>query len=114
MTETVVRFQIDRNAVLKSISTEEYEAMEMAQDGDAKIYRLRPVLARFMVGEDGNLLEHGRAMRQLAKLPFEEFMRDVFPAFFKALQSAAVNPTSGDSLQPLSEANMQASPSLDG
>lgn len=114
MTETVVRFQIDRNSVFKSISTEEYEAMERAQDGDAKIYRLRPVLARFMVGEDGNILEHTRAMQTLAKLPFEEFMRDVFPAFFKTLQETAVPNQSGGSSQPPSEASTQASPSLDG
>jgi hypothetical protein len=111
---TVIRFQIDRNSVLKSISTEEFEAMEMAQDGDAKIYRLRPVLARFMVGEDGKIIEHVRAMRTLAKLPFEEFMQDVCPAFFKALQETAVpNPSGGSSKPPL-EADTLPSPSLPG
>ena len=108
MTDTVIRFQINRGEVMKAISTEEYEAMEMAQDGDAKIYRLRPVLARFMVNDKGEAIPHAAALRTLGKLPFDEFMRDVFPAFFKTLQETAVPNESGGSSKPPLEADLPA------
>jgi hypothetical protein len=100
-----IRFQINKETILKSISTEEWEAMEMAQDGEAKIYRLRPLLARFMVDDEGKPIEHKAALKTLGKLPFEEFMSDVFQAFFKALQGTAVNPQNGNSLSLPSAAN---------
>lgn len=95
---TVIRFRIDKETAPKSISTEEWEAFEMAQDGDVKIYRLRPVLARFLVDEQGQAIPHAQALRTLGKLPIEEFMTDVFSAFFDALKGAAVPKVNGNSL----------------
>lgn len=109
---TTVRFQINRETILKDISTEEWEAMEMAQDGEVKIYRLRPVLARFVVDEaTGKVMPQSLAMKKLGKIPFEEFMSDVFKAFFETLQNLAVPNTNGGSLNKPSEADGQTSES---
>jgi hypothetical protein len=104
----MIRFQINRDTVRTQISTEEWEAMERAQDGELRIYRLRPVLARFMVAEDGTPIPHAQALRELGKVPLEEFVTDVFGAFFKALQDTAVPKVSASLSSSPSEANMQA------
>lgn len=94
---------MDRGDTMKRISTDEYEALERASDGEVKIYRLRPVLARFMIDEAGNPIPHDMAMKQLGAMPFEEFMTDVFAAFFKTMQDLAVPNVNGNSSQSLSD-----------
>lgn len=111
---TAIRFQINRETIMHDITIEEWEAMERAQDGDAKIYRLRPVLARFVVGEDGKLIPQEQALKEMGKIPFDEFMKDVFTAFFDALKDSAVPNASGSSSKLPSEASTPASPSPDG
>jgi hypothetical protein len=106
---TTIRFQINEETAYKQIATEEWEAMERAQDGDVKIYRLRPVLARFMVDEEGKPLTQEQALKISGKMPFDEFMGDVFPAFFEALRSAAVPKANGNSSNQLSPASTPAS-----
>jgi hypothetical protein len=101
---TTVRFQINRETAGTIISTKEFEALEMAQDGDVKVYRLRPILARFMVDEEGKALTKAQAMRVTDDIPIAELMADVFPAFFRAIQDAAVPKASGNSSSLPSEA----------
>jgi hypothetical protein len=99
----MVRFQINKSTIAKEISTQEYEALEMAQDGDAKVYRLRPLVARFMVDDNGLPIPHAQAVRELGKLPLEEFLQDVVTAFTGALMETAIPKANGTQLRQPSE-----------
>src|SRR3989304_1560917 len=50
----MIRFLINREKL--GLTWEEYETIELAQEGDVKMRRLRPLVARFMVGEDNQPL----------------------------------------------------------
>ena len=108
---TVIRFRFDMND--RGLTWEDYETIEMAQDGVVKMHRLRPLVARFMTGENGQYLPHKQAMDVLGKLPLDE-VKDVFQKFTQAVQDAAVPNASGGSLPPPSEADTPVSPSPDG
>ena len=109
--ESTIRFKFDRNN--PGLTWEEYEAIEMAQDGELKMRQMRPLVARFMVDDKGQPIAHKQAMATLGKLPMEE-VRDVFTKFADALKDAAVPNGSGSSSLPPSEASTPASPSQDG
>ncbi len=109
-----IKFQVNKKTIQDEISTEEWEAMEMAQDGTPRIYRLRPILARFVLGDDGKIMTQADGLKLMAKMPLSEFMRDVFPAFFNALNGTAVPNTSGTpSMSPSTASSTQAA-SLSG
>src|SRR5215216_1712851 len=106
-----IRFQVNAKTFQDEISTEEWEAMEMAQDGQPRIYRLRPILARYVVGEDGKIMSQEGGLKVMAKIPLGEFLRDVFPAFFETLNGIAVPKATGTpSPLPLPVSSAVASP----
>ena len=100
MTDTVIRFKIDRDK--NNMTWEDYETIELAQEGEVKLRLLRPLVARFMVDENGNPIPHKDAMKTLASLPLVE-VRDVFTQFANAFRETAVPNPSGGSSKPPSE-----------
>ena len=71
------------------LTWEEYETIELAQEGEVKMRRLRPLVARFMVNENNEPLPHAQAVATLGKLPMDE-VREVFEAFINAMKEAAI------------------------
>ena len=95
---TKIKFRMSE-AMMNSLSTEEYEALERAQDGEVKMYRLRPVFARFVVDEDGMPVDHEKAMRMLGAVPITQ-IGEIVKGFMAALQGAVVPKESGNSSAP--------------
>lgn len=99
---------------VNNLNWEEYEVFERVQDGEAiKLYRLRPVLARFMVDDKVQPLKHEDAMKILSKIPMRE-IKDVVTRFMEGLQNSTVPKVNGDSLKSPSEVEPQASESPAG
>ena len=104
---TEVNFLVTKD-IFESLSLEEYEAFERAQDGDVKLYQMRPVLARFMVDEKNKAVPHAQAMKVLGKLPVSK-LRETMEKFMEAMREGTVpNVTGGPSSSP-SEASPQDS-----
>ena len=98
---------------IKDLTTEEYEALEMAMDGEIKMYRLRPVICRFVVNEDGSPMEHAVAMKMVGKIPVAR-MGEVMKGFTESLKERAVPKETGNSsVQPV-EQNVAEFPSPSG
>jgi hypothetical protein len=100
-----IRFQVNPKTIYREISTEEWEAMERAQDGKPRIYQLRPILARYVIDEEGKRLTQDQGMELMRKLPILDFLQDVFPAFFQTLRDGAVPKANGAALNSPSPAN---------
>lgn len=97
----IIHFHLTESLV-NALPEEDYEAIERAQDGDVKLYRLRPVMARFMVDENNQPVPFEQAMKQLGRvsLPqFAEFMK----TFASDMKEAAVPKVSGGSSLPPSD-----------
>lgn len=106
-----LRFKLNAEEI-KKWPEEDYEAIEMAQDGEVKFYRLRPIMARYLVDEAGKPLPKAIALKQLGKIPIDEWA-EVVRQFAAGITSVAV-PNASRSLSELpSEVNSQA-PSPDG
>jgi hypothetical protein len=89
---------------INGLAWEEYEVFERVQDGEAiKLYRLRPVLARFMVDDNKQPLKHADAMKLLAKVEVKQ-IAEVVTSFIEGLTNSTVPKVSGDSLNSPSEA----------
>jgi hypothetical protein len=83
---------------INSMSLENYEALERAQDGEVKIYKIRPVLCRFMVDENGNDIQYEEALKVTSKLGVKEFGEFV-NQFFIAVKEKAVPKANGSPSQ---------------
>jgi hypothetical protein len=92
--DTKINIVINRRD-LESMPEEEYEAIEMAQDGNVKLYRLRPMIARFVVDAAGAPLPHSAAMRELGKIPTNEWP-DVINKFISAIQGSVIPNENGE------------------
>ena len=101
-----IRFYINKS-LLESMAEEEYEAIEMAQEGEVKLYRLRPLMARFMVDENRKSLPHDAAKKILGKIPMGEFS-NVTMQFVDAFKESAVPNESGSLSNLPLEASSQA------
>jgi len=82
-------------AVVNSMTEEEYEALERAQDGDVKMYLLRPLLARFMANDDLTPMDHAQAMKLIGKMPLLS-IKDVIQEFMDAMKEKAVPKENGE------------------
>lgn len=83
-----------REDLINTLEWSEYEALERAQDGDLKLYQIRPLLARFMANEDNTSMDHVQAMRVLAKIPMVQ-VPDVIKSFMDALKDKTVPKENG-------------------
>lgn len=88
-----IQFLINEQSV-NSMTWEEYETFERAQEGDVKLYRLRPILANFMLNGDNNFMEHEKAMKILAKIPVGK-IKDTIEQFMNALKGSVVPKANG-------------------
>jgi hypothetical protein len=75
--------------MIKALSWEDYEALEMAQEGDVKLYRLRPLLARFVVDESLKPIPQSTALKMIAKVPMDQ-VPEIIKQFMEALKDKAV------------------------
>lgn len=82
-----IRFLINEESV-NNMTWEEYETFERAQEGDVKMYRLRPILARFMLNGNG-YMEHKEAMKILGSIPVSK-IKDTINIFMETLKGSAV------------------------
>jgi hypothetical protein len=108
---TQIHFHFTQDT-LKSLTTDDYEAFERANDGELRIYRLRPVMARYMVDEQLQPIPYNVAYKSL-NMPMQEFI-PVMQSFFEALNGAAVPNGNGRPSKSLSEVAPVVSPSLGG
>ena len=105
-----INFHLTEESI-NGLSWEEYEVFERVQDGEAlKLYRLRPILARFMVDEKSLPIKHADALKTLAKIKMNE-IKDVITAFMEGMQNSTVPKVNGDSLKSPSEVEPMASES---
>ncbi len=88
-----IRFHVTKEGI-QNLTVEEFEAIEMATDGDLKVYRVRPALARFVVDENGEPVPHQVAMQRLGQLSLRD-MENVIREFGEAIRMAAVPKESG-------------------
>jgi hypothetical protein len=96
--ESMIRFLINKDTM--GLTWEEYETIELAQEGNVKLRNLRPLVARFMVDEASKPLPHKAAMAELGKLPLDE-INDVFTKFADAMRDTAIPKANGTlSAQP--------------
>lgn len=92
---TQIHFHVSES-VIKSLTLEEYEAVERAQDGNVRMYLLRPLMARFVVDENGQPLPHQLALSQLGRLTMEQ-AAEVIKVFFESMKDAAIPKVNGPS-----------------
>jgi hypothetical protein len=105
----MIRFLITEE-LKQAMTWAEYESIKLAQEGGLKLYKLRPLCARFMVDDNRQALPHEQAMRILGALPLSE-LNDVMGKFAKAFSDAAIPNQSGDSLSgPLEATPASESP----
>ena len=88
-----IRFHVTKEGI-QDLTVEEFEAIEMATDGDLKVYRVSPALARFVVDENGEPVPYLAAMRQLGQLCLRD-METVIREFGEATRAAAVPKENG-------------------
>ena len=108
-----INFHLTEDSI-NGLSWEEYEVFERVQDGESlKLYKLRPILARFMVDENTKPIKHADALKTLAKVKMNE-IKDVVSAFMEGMQNSTVPKASGTPLNSPSEAEPTDSESLPG
>lgn len=88
-----INFLINEKSV-NNMTWEEYEVFELAQEGDVKLNRLRPILARFMLNGNNDFMEHDKAMKVLAKLPIGK-IKETIEQFMNALKGSVVPKANG-------------------
>jgi len=86
-------FYITEDAV-NDMDAIDYEAFERAQDGEFKLYRLRPAIARFMVDKDNNSIPYATALKSSERMKLRE-VKDFIGKFFEAMKNKAVPKESG-------------------
>lgn len=98
-----IKFHISEEQV-KTLTWEDYESIERAQDGDVKMYLLRPLLARFVVDDNLSPLPHDQALKSLAKVPLTE-VPNIIRGFMDVLKERAIPKASGE---PSASVSIQA------
>ena len=107
-----IEFNITEDAV-NEMSAEDYEAFERAQDGEIKMYRLRPAICRFMVDENNKTIPHEQAMKLSGKMKVGHY-KEFIEKFFTTMANATVKKVNGSSSQSPIEVEQAVSPSLVG
>lgn len=108
---TEITFLINEQSV-NSMTWEEYETFELAQEGSVKLSRLRPILARFMLNGEG-IMEHKKAMKVLGELPLGK-IKETVNLFMDTLKGSAIPKANGTPSNSPSEAPMVESESRPG
>ena len=109
-----INFFITKETI-EQMSWEEYEAFERAQEGELQLYRLRPVMARFMTNGNNKLLPRKKAMAMLGELPLSE-IQTVLEAFTGAIQDGVIpkeNRNPSESPSEVSQADSESPAGLE-
>jgi len=93
-------FYITEEAV-NNMEAIDYEAFERAQDGEFKLYRLRPALCRFMVDANNKPVPYQQALKVSEKMKISQ-VKDFIQKFFETVSNNAV---------PKGNGNLSSSPS---
>ena len=109
---TEINFYITEN-LINDMDASDYEAFERAQDGDIKIYRLRPAMCRFMVDENNQPIPHAQALKISEKLKIRQ-LKDFVQKFFDVMKNSAVPKLNGSPLKSQSEVELADSLFQDG
>ena len=96
-----INFHITEES-MNQMTWEEFEAFERVQEGDVKLFRLRPVLARFMTNGNGTYLEHKKAEKILGSLPMNK-IQETIELFMDVVRERAVPKANGNSSKQPSE-----------
>lgn len=108
-----IHFLISEKLV-NDMSIEDYEAFERAQDGEIKLYKLRPAICRFMVDEKNIPIPHERALKVTGKMKVPE-VRSFIEQFFNTITNATVPKGNGSpSVSPSEVQTVVDSVSPDG
>ena len=97
-----IRFFITEQSV-NDMDIVDYEAFERAQDGDVKIYRIRPAVCRFMVDENNIPIPYNQALKASEKMKLKDF-KDFINKFFETMQGSAIPKSTGSELKSPTEA----------
>jgi hypothetical protein len=95
-------FNITKEGI-EEMEAEDYEAFERAQDGEVRLYRLRPAIARFMVDEHNKPIPHPQAMKISGRMKLKD-MKSFISKFFDIMRDTAVPKANGNSSSLPSEA----------
>jgi len=90
---------------INDMPVEDFEALEMAQDGDPKIYKIRRVMCHFLVDEDHKEVPYETALKITSKLKLPE-MKSFVEQFTDAMKAKAVPKANRSPLSSPSQANM--------
>jgi hypothetical protein len=107
-----IQFYITEQGV-NDMEAEDYEAFERAQDGDFKLYRIRPALCRFMVDELNRPIPYEQALKISGKMKIGH-VKQFLESFFQTIQGAAVKKANGSPSKSPTEAGPTDSPSQPG
>lgn len=107
-----IQFYITEKSV-NEMSAEDYEAFERAQDGEIKMYRLRPAICRFMVNEKNEPIAYEQAMKLSGKMKVGQY-KDFIEKFFTTMQDATIPKANGSSSKSPTEVELVVSQSPDG
>lgn len=91
----------------KRLTWDDLETIEGMQNGDVSSKGVKQLAARFMADEKNQYLPFDRALKILGALSADD-IGDVLRQFTEALNSTAVNPTSGNGSRSPSEAGQAA------
>lgn len=109
--EIKLRFRLDPSEI-KTWPEKDYEAIERAQDGEARLYLLRPIMAKHMIDRDDKPIHPSAALRLLGEIPLEDWP-GVIQSFIEGVRDAAIPNAKGSLSNSLSEAGTTA-PRQDG
>lgn len=107
-----IKFLINETSI-NSMTWEQYEAFENAQEGSIKLKELRPVLAHFMTNGNDLPMDTKKAMKVLGELPMPK-IKETIELFMTVLQDSAIPKANGRSSQSPIEVEQEVSPSLAG
>ena len=109
---TQIQFLITE-AQVNNMTWEEYEAFEFAQEGETKLNKLRPVIARFMVDENNKSVPFDKAMKLLGKIPIPK-IKETIQLFTDTLRNRTIPKANGTPSDLPSDPAMVASESQAG
>ena len=95
-------FFITEDAI-NEMEAKDYEAFERAQDGEFKLYRVRPAIARFMVDKDNKPIPYTIALKQSEQMKIKKVNKFI-TAFFEVMQNKAIPKESASPLKSPLEA----------
>lgn len=109
---TTFTFLINEESV-NGLTWEEFETFEMAQEGKMRFYKVRPILARFLIDDNNQFIPHDKALEMLGKVPVGK-IKETIGLFIDTLKGSAVPKASGSPSQSPLEVPQADSVSLVG